>query len=174
MCDLVVVAYPEENRAAEVMALLRRMSSQYLIDLDDAVYVTKDADGQLTLHQAHNLTGGGAAGGALWGGLIGLLFLAPVAGAAIGAGIGAIAGTFSDYGIDDTFVKELGATIQPESSAIFVLVRHATADKVVPELSKYGGTILRTSLATEAEARLQAALAHGAEERVAAPHAAVE
>jgi uncharacterized membrane protein len=46
----------------------------------------------------------------------------------------------------------------PNSSAIFVLVRNVTVDKVVPEISKYGGTVLRTSLSDDAEQRLQAAL----------------
>jgi uncharacterized membrane protein len=34
-----------------------------------------------------------------------------------------------------------------------------TVDKVVPEISKYGGTVLRTSLSDDAEERLRAALA---------------
>jgi uncharacterized membrane protein len=113
-----------------------------------------------------NLPGAGAARGAasgiIWGGLIGLLFLQPLAGAAIGAavgaGSGAIAGKITDYGIDDNFVRQLSTEMTPNSSAIFVLVRNVTIDKVTPEISKYGGTVLHTSLSTDAEQRLQAAL----------------
>ena len=47
----------------------------------------------------------------------------------------------------------------PNSSAIFTLVRRATTDKVLPEVSKYGGTVLHTSLSGEDEAKLEAALA---------------
>src|SRR5258707_5629350 len=167
MSDLVAITYPDVNRAGKVLDTVKRMVTEHLLDLDDAVCVTKDSSGEVDLHQVINLPGAGAArggvSGALWGGLIGLLFLQPIAGmaigAAVGAGTGALAGTVSDYGIDDKFVKDLSTQMTPNSSAIFVLVSRVTADKVVPEISKYGGTVLRTSLSTEAEQRLQAALA---------------
>ena len=44
------------------------------------------------------------------------------------------------------------------SALLFVLVRSATADKVLPELQPFEGTVLRTSLSNEQEARLQQAL----------------
>lgn len=161
MSNLVVVAYPDEYRAAEVMATLRRLNNEYLIDLDDACYVTKDARGKLKLHQNTSLTGAGAAWGGMWGMLIGLLFFVPFLGFAIGAGLGALSGKLSDYGIDDEFAKRLTSTLQPNSSAIFMLVRKATPDKVVPILAQYGGTILQTSLPGETEQKLQEALNKG-------------
>jgi uncharacterized membrane protein len=118
------------------------------------------------LKQAVNLTRVGATTGglqgAMWGTLIGLLFLNPligmVTGAALGAGSGALAGALSDYGIDDAFIRSVGSTIEPGSSALFVLVRSVTADKVLPELHSFEGTVLRTSLSNEQEARLRQAL----------------
>jgi uncharacterized membrane protein len=167
MSNLVVVAYPDEYRAAEVLSTLRRMNNQYLIDLEDACYVTKDARGKLKLHQNTSLAGAGAAWGGMWGILIGLLFFAPFLGLAIGAGIGALSGKLADYGIDDKFVKQLASTMQPNSSAIFVLTRKVTADKVVPEIAKFGGTVLQTSLPKETEEKLQVALNQGAGQQVA-------
>jgi len=161
MSNLVVVAYPDEYRAAEVLATVRRLNNEYLIDLDDACYVTKDARGKLKLHQNTSLTGAGAAWGGMWGMLIGLLFFVPFLGFAIGAGLGALSGKLSDYGIDDEFAKRLTSTLQPNSSAIFMLVRKATPDKVVPILAQYGGTILQTSLPKETEQKLQEALNKG-------------
>ena len=166
MSDLVAITYPDINQAQKTLQTLKGMVVQHLLELDDAVYVTKDSSGAVDMHQMVNLPAAGAlsggASGALWGTLIGLLFLSPLAGAAIGAavgaGTGAVAGKMSDYGIDDNFVKELSAHMPPNSSAIFVLVRNVTVDKVVPEISKYGGTVLRTSLSDDAEQRLQAAL----------------
>jgi uncharacterized membrane protein len=49
--------------------------------------------------------------------------------------------------------------MQPNSSALFVLVRKSTPDKVLEELQGTGGTILKTSLSHEDEDKLQAALA---------------
>lgn len=171
---LVVITYPDEHRAAEVLATLQRMSAEYLIDLDDAVYVTKGQDGKLKLHQTTSLAGAGAAWGGLWGMLIGLLFFVPIAGLALGAAAGAIAGKLSDYGIDDKFAKQLSASMPPGSSAIFVLVRRSTPDKVVPEIARFGGTVLRTSLPRETEAKLQEALNRGAAEQIAQAQEAVE
>ena len=57
-------------------------------------------------------------------------------------------------------MKELGATLTPGSSALFVLLRNPSTapDKVLDELKGTGGTILKTSLSHEDEAKIQAAL----------------
>lgn len=174
MSNLIVVAYPDEYRAAEVLASLRRLNKEYLIDLDDACYVTKDARGKIKLHQNTSLTGAGAAWGGMWGMLIGLLFFVPFIGLAIGAGVGALSGKLADYGIDDKFAKQIAETMQPNTSAIFMLVRKSTPDKVVPEVAKFGGTILQTSLPKETEEKLQAALTQGGGEQIAQAQAVAE
>ena len=161
MSELIAVAYPEQHRAADVLETLKRLQVEHLIDLEDACYVTKDQDEKVQLHQSLNLTTTGAVSGALWGGLVGLVFLMPLAGMLVGAAAGAISGSLSDYGINDKFIKELGAKLQPGGSALFVLVRKSTPDKVLPEFGKYGGTLLHTSLSKDAEERLQSALDAG-------------
>jgi uncharacterized membrane protein len=166
MSDLIAVGFKGEDTADQVLNKLVTLQKEHLIDLEDACVVLRDQNGQVRLKQAINLTGVGAASGgawgALWGTLIGLLFLNPLAGlltgAALGAGAGALSGALSDYGIDDEFIRSLGATIEPGSSALFVLVRSATMDKVLPELRPFGGTVLRTSLSDEQEERLRQAL----------------
>lgn len=159
MSDLIAVAYPDEATAERVLDTLNRLGKEHLIDLADACYATKGQDGKVKLHQALNLTGAGATSGALWGGLVGLIFLMPLAGLLIGAGTGALMGRLSDYGIDDKMMKSLGEGLKPGSSALFVLVREVTADKVLAEVRQYGGTVLQTSLSRENEARLREALA---------------
>jgi len=166
MSDLVVASFRSEDTADQVLNRLNALRKEYLIDLDDACVVTRDADGKLRLKQAMNLVGFGAMSGATWGSLfgtlIGLLFLNPLAGlltgAAVGAGTGALSGKLADYGIDDDFIRSLGSTIEPGTSALFVLVRKVNVDKLLPELRPYGGTILRTSLSNDQEERLKAAL----------------
>jgi len=167
MSELIAITYPDITRAQQVRTTLDQLATEHLIDMEDVVYVTKDANGTIELHQSVNLPGvgaaAGAARGAIWGTIIGLLFLNPLAGAAVGAGIGAgsgaIAGAASDYGIPDPFVKQLSASMPPNSSAIFTLVRRATTDKVLPRVAQYGGTVLHTSLSAADEAKLDAALA---------------
>ena len=77
---------------------------------------------------------------------------------AMGAAAGAASGALGDIGINDDFMKELAATLTPNSSALFVLVRASTPDKVLEEVKGTGGTILKTSLSHVDEAKLQAAL----------------
>ncbi len=98
----------------------------------------------------------------MWGTLVGVLFMNPLAGmvigAAVGAGSGALSGSLADFGIDDDFVKKLGETITPGSSALFVLVKSATEDKVLPEIEPFKPRLLKTSLSNEQEEKLKAAL----------------
>ena len=158
MSTLVVIGYNEIHKAEEVRLTLVKLQRDYLIDLEDAVAVTKDAKGKIKLHQTVNLTAAGAASGGFWGMLIGLMFLNPLLGLAVGASAGAVSGALVDLGINDQFMKDLAATLTPNSSALFVLVSKSTPDKVLEEVKGTGGTILKTSLSHEDETRLQAAL----------------
>jgi uncharacterized membrane protein len=159
MSDLIVTAFPTEAKAEEVRQKLLAMQKEYLIELGDAVIAVKDADGNIKLNQLFNTTAAGAVSGTFWGALIGLIFLMPLAGAALGAASGAIGGALTDVGIDDKWIKETAAAIQPGTAALFVLVRKVTADKVLERLKGEGGTVMKTSLDHTKEAALQAALA---------------
>jgi len=158
MSTLVVIGYDDEFKAEEVRLKLRKLQKDYLIDLEDAVVAVKNDKGKVKLHQAINLTAAGAIGGGFWGSLIGLIFLNPLLGAAVGATAGAVSGALTDVGINDKFMKELAETLNPGNSALFVLVRKATPDKVLEEVKGTGGKILKTSLSHDDEAKLQAAL----------------
>jgi uncharacterized membrane protein len=158
MSDLIVIAYDDEFKAEEVRLTLAKLQVEHLIELEDAAVVVKDEQGKIKLKQAVNLTSAGAASGGFWGVLIGILFFNPLLGAAVGAASGALAGAFSDIGVDDNFIRELGETLQPKSSALFVLVRKVTPDKVLEEVGKFGGKVLRTSLTKDEESQLQTVL----------------
>src|SRR3954464_4956428 len=112
MSNLVAVAFPDRATAEEVMATLGRLQKEHAIELEDAVIVTRDDKGKAKLHQSNKLAASGAAGGALWGGLIGVILFAPVCGMAIGTATGPATGALSDVGVDDKFMKELGANLQ--------------------------------------------------------------
>ena len=77
----------------------------------------------------------------------------------MGVGAEALAGSLSDHGINDDFIKSLGETIPINSSALFILVRKAQPERVLAELSGVKGKVLRTSLSPEQEKKLQEALA---------------
>jgi uncharacterized membrane protein len=160
MSDLIVVAFKDEQTAFALRAELAKMQKEYLIDMEDVVVVTKDDKGKVKLHQAQNLTALGALSGGFWGMLIGLIFFNPLLGVAVGAGAGAISGALADVGIDDHFMKELAGSFKPNSSALFVLVRKVTGDKVLEGLKPFTGKgkVLRTSLAKDKEEELRAVI----------------
>jgi uncharacterized membrane protein len=157
MANLVAIAYDDLAQAQQVTSTIGELIREHTLDVEDVVIVEHRADGKIKLHQP-SMAGVGAAGGALWGGLIGLIFLMPLFGMAVGAASGAAAGALSDRGIEDNFMKELGEKLPEGGAALFVLVRSATTDKVVPEISKFGGHVLQTSLSNEQESALQEAL----------------
>ena len=171
MSDLVVLGFDEVSKADEVLRKLQSMQKEHLIDLEDACVVIHDEHKKLHVKQAVNLTALGAASGfgtgSLIGVLAGLLVLNPLAGLVVGglagAGMGALSGSMADYGINDQFIKELGDSLPPSSSALFLLVRSATPDKVLPEIEPYGPKVLRTSLSNEQEEKLKAAIAEASE-----------
>ena len=158
MSNLVAIAYPDFDTAERVRQELLQATKEHLVRLEDAVVVECQQDGKIKLHQAVSTTGRGAAGGALWGGLIGLLFLAPVVGMAVGAASGALAGKMTDTGVNDQFLKELGAKLQPGNAALIALGSTDARDKLMERFSPYGGEVIQTSLDNEDEERLRAAL----------------
>lgn len=158
MSDLIAIAYDDEYKAEEVRLALVKLQKEHLIELEDAAVVVKDKEGKVKLKQAVDLTAAGATSGGFWGLLIGILFLNPLLGAAVGAAAGGITGALSDIGVEDKFMKDLGATFEPGTSALFVLVRKVTPDKVLDEIAPYGGTVLRTSLSKDQETQLQEVL----------------
>jgi uncharacterized membrane protein len=160
MSNLVAVVFKDETTAFEMRTALLKMQKQYLIDMEDSVVVTKDSQGKIKLDQAVNLTSAGAIGGGFWGLLIGLLFLNPLLGAAVGAGVGALSGKLSDIGINDQMMKDVAQSFRPNSSALFVLIRRVTADKVIAGLKEFAGrgTVFQTSLNKDDEAALREVL----------------
>lgn len=158
MSTLVAIAFDEEKTAFAMREKLVSMQKEYLIEMEDAVVVTKSAEGKIKLHQAVNLTAAGAVGGTFWGMLIGMLFLSPLLGAAVGAGTGALTGALSDIGIEDQFMKDLANSMQSGQAMLFVLVRRATTDKVLEGLKGFHGTVIQTSLAKDQEEQLRQVL----------------
>ncbi len=171
MSQLIAIVYSDSDRAHDVLRATRGMAAGHLVDLDDAVVVTKDVDGAVRLHQSVNVTARGAIGGAFWGSLIGLLVLNPLIGLAAGVAAGAATGALTDYGISDRFMRDLASEMRPGTSAVFLLVRQATADRLHAELARYGGTVLHTSLSADDEASLRRLLADRAPSALAPPRA---
>jgi uncharacterized membrane protein len=158
MSRMIVLAFPSPEGADEMRDALDELRDQEIIDLQDAAVVVRLADGQVRIRQAVNLVGAGALGGAAWGALVGLFFLSPWLGLAVGAVAGALAGKFTDIGIDDDFIREVGETVQPGHSALFLLIERWDEVAVLERLKAADAVILRSTLPAGEEGRLKDAL----------------
>jgi uncharacterized membrane protein len=156
MAALTVWKFDTVDGAGQVLAKLESLSKQQLITIEDAAIVYWETGKKKPKnYQVHSLAGAGALGGAFWGMLIGLLFFMPFLGLAIGAAMGALAGHFSDYGIDDDFIKEVKAEVTEGTSALFLLTDDVTVDKVEAALEGTEMELIRSNLTAEQESKLR-------------------
>ena len=163
MSDLIAIGYPDMTTADAAADEARRLAQDLIIQPDAIAVIVRDEDGSYHVHTTHHLVGGGATWGMFWGFLFGLLFFIPVLGMAVGAGMGALMGKVSKSGVDKAFQDQVRGMIEPGTSCLFLMVEKVTPDKAVEAMSKYGGTVIKTSLSKEGEQELQDAL-HGKSE----------
>ncbi len=160
MADLIAIGYPDETTAVEAAAEAEKLAQDLIIEPDAIAAIVRDKEGKLKVITNHHEVAGGATWGMFWGLLFGLIFFIPFFGLAIGAGLGALMGKISKSGIDEEFAAQVRDLVKPGTSALFLIVEKVTPDKAVAALSKYGGTVLKTSLSDDAQKQLQDAL-HG-------------
>jgi uncharacterized membrane protein len=155
MAALTVWKFETVEGAGQALGILEGLSKQQLITIEDAAIVYWETGKKKPKnHQAHSLTGAGALGGAFWGMLFGLIFFVPFFGLIVGAAAGALAGHFSDYGIDDKFIKEVQSEVTEGTSALFLLTSDATVDKVQEAFKDTEMELIRSNLTNEQEAQL--------------------
>ena len=156
MATLTVWKFPTALGAEQAEHTLEQLSKQELIKIHDAAIVSyPEGAKKPKTRQLNNLTGAGALGGSFWGLLFGLIFFVPLLGMAIGAGMGALAGSMTDVGIDDDFIKAMRDEITPGTSALFVMTSDAVLDKVQEAFEGQPMELVRTNLSSEQEAKLQ-------------------
>ncbi len=158
MATLSVLKFPTADGAQQMEGTLLGLQKQHLIEVQDAAIVTwPQGKKQPKTQQLHNLAGERTSLGAFWGILFGLIFFVPFFGLAVGAAIGALSAKFTDYGIDDNFIKQTREKVTEGTSALFLLTSGAVEDKVVAALKGQTFEILSTNLPKEKEDELRAA-----------------
>jgi uncharacterized membrane protein len=158
MATITAFKFDNPDGAEQMLDLVKDLSKQQLITLQDAAIVTwPQGKKKPKTKQLESLAGAGALGGAFWGMLFGLIFFVPFFGMAVGALTGALAGKFSDYGIDDNFIKSVGAKVTEGTSALFLMTSDAVMDKVSDAVKEKGWQfeILSTNLNNEQENQLR-------------------
>jgi uncharacterized membrane protein len=180
MEDLIVVAYDNQYKAQDTLNTLRSLNDNWMVNLYDAVAVSRNVNGTFDVLDSYKITSGEGAGwGILWGTLIGGLIFAPftggmsaaaaagtvaagaVGGGAIGGLTGAAGATLDkdEFGLSEDFVYHVSEQVKPGNSAIFALADTNNPDQVANFFRGTGGTILRTTLTPQQQGRVQQVLA---------------
>ncbi len=152
MSNLVVITFDSAEEAGKVRDSLRKAQKSGGLSLDDSAVVVKDAEGKI---HVKNELDRGVKIGAIGGGALGLLLAGiffPFAGIIIGALGGAAVGAMADLGVSKKFVKQVGDELEPETSALFIILRDSTnPDMIAASLRPYKGNLYQTSFDTQAE-----------------------
>src|SRR4051794_29751612 len=164
MATLVAIGYEDETTATAASLEAQRLSKDLIIQPDAIAVIIRDREGKFHVTTTHHAVGEGATWGMFWGLLFGMLFFIPFLGMAVGAGLGALMGKMTKGAIDKEFQSQVRDMLEPGTSALFLVIEHVTTDKAVEGLSRFGGTVLKSSLDKETEAELQEAL-HGPTDR---------
>ncbi|MEV0902271.1 DUF1269 domain-containing protein [Actinoplanes sp. NPDC049802] len=163
MATLLAIGYADETTATAASLEANRLAKDLIIQPDAIATIIRDREGKFHVTTNHHAVAGGTTWGMFWGLLFGMLFFVPILGMAVGAGLGALTGKLAKGAINKEFQERIREELQPGTSALFMVVEAVTPDKAVEALSKFGGTVLKSSLPKETEAELQEAL-HGGEQ----------
>ncbi len=170
--QVIVAAFQEEDGAQQALATLKEAKKEKLIKIDDAAVISKDDEGKIHIKDTEDVGGGKGAGfGAVVGGVIGLLGGpgGAILGAGVGAAVGGVVAKLYDGGFNDDRLKQIGESLQPNTSAIVAVVEHkwvadleaelqaASAEVMTAEISadiaeqlKAGGTVAYSAISSEA------------------------
>jgi len=155
MSYLVAITFEDPDEAGKVRKTLSSIEHTGHLSLDDSAIVVKDEEGKV--HLKNEVDRGvkiGAVGGSMLGLLLASVFF-PIGGLVLGALGGALVGKLADTGVSQKFVKEVSDEMQPDSSAIFFIVRGDDPNPTVAALREYKGKVLQTTLPEEAEQTLR-------------------
>ena len=134
MATLTVWKFEDAEGAEKAVATLEGLAKQQLITVQDAATVSWPAGAKKPkTRQLHS----------------------PLLGMAIGAGMGALAGSLSDVGIDDDFIKRARDEITPGTSALFLMSSGAVIDKVREAFAGQQAELVSTNLSDDQERALR-------------------
>jgi uncharacterized membrane protein len=157
--ELLAIVFQGETRAQEVLDAVDRLHHQGAVDLHNAALITRNAAGKIAIHERNDFTAAeGVKGGAVLGAVIGLLRGKLLGDALLGAGAGYLASKAIDLGFEDSFLKAIGDTLTPNSSALVLAIQFERLDEALQVLDQYHGHIIRQTLPADQAQKLAAAI----------------
>ena len=155
--QVIVAAFHNLSGASDALKTLQEAKHEKLIAIQDAAVITKDANGKVKIKETADMRAGkGATIGAVTGGVVGLL-AGPVGWAALGgAAIGGLAAKLHDGGFPDDRLKQIGAKLTPNSSALVAVIEHQWVAEVEQELASQQADVVTQELSDDIQRQLAA------------------
>jgi uncharacterized membrane protein len=160
---LVAVVFDDEYKADEARVALRRMQGEGLGLLDETAVVVQGLDGKVALNQDLDPVAKRKNQGH-WLGILAALATGVQPLILAGTAAGAVVGKLTDHGISTRIMKDIGESLRPGTSALFILGRRTGGrDRIIERLRPFGGKIAHTSFSAEAERELVEAYEGGSQ-----------
>jgi uncharacterized membrane protein len=157
---LWAVGYADVGRAERVRQEIIRLGATRCLTVLDTAVAVRHPDGTVTL-DGEPLVAPTPFGGRTLAGLLAALALGapPLTGAAAGALARGAGGVATEVGIDDEFIREVGALMGPGTSALFVLDVESDMGAILQGIRGLGGAVLRTNVDVERATLIESTLA---------------
>jgi uncharacterized membrane protein len=162
VAHLIAIGYADDARAAVAAADVRRMAAERIFEPRAVATVARGPDGRYGVPMTRSAAAWDTVRGLL---ALGMFAWRPVLGLTVAVGVGSIRGRRAAFA--PAFADDVRAALAPGTSALFLAVDKVTPDEAIENLSRHGGTVLRSSLSREAEHELDDALRRP----LARPHA---
>lgn len=133
---LVIIAYPNDSVASVVRERLSVLNTEDLIEIKLTATLTKNGDGSTEFEPSGHRGHGGI-----------------------------FHGRAASADLDDAIVQEAAQKLQPGETALCLLMHTTSPETVVPKVSRYGGSVIKTSLPPDREELLRQAI----EEQLSSP-----
>lgn len=157
--QLVVITFEDMEQAQGLYDALKDLDDKKVVNLEDAVFVTKNEAGELSVNEkVHSEKRSGAVKGAVLGTLIGWMLGGPILGLAGGAIVGRMIGKKVDLGVDKGTIQSVANDLDNGHTALFILGSTTHRPTVIDAFKQFSGKIVATTIDTEAQERLQKAL----------------
>jgi uncharacterized membrane protein/predicted flap endonuclease-1-like 5' DNA nuclease len=168
---MVVFSLDSKETAKELLTKLRDLDlADDNVEFKEAAFAHKVSRGRVKLEQFDDLGGGrGALGGGTIGLIAGTILVGPL-GAAVGGVVGAaVAGLYTrirDSGVNDSFMKEVGHSLDAGRTALFIMYEGEISPEMVSTMKDYDASLIYGTLPAEVETVIAAAYEEASGEEV--------
>ena len=157
---LWAIEYDDMGRAEQVRHEILKLENKHCLILLDTAVAVRYSDGSVTLNGEPFVNVPYFRGHSFASFLAGLALGAPpLTGPAAGALVRAAGGTATEVGIDEDFINEVRALMQPRTSVLFVLDQEVDMDEILQGIRGLGGTVLKANVDVRRARLIQSTLA---------------